>query len=110
MRGINKVFVTGNASGKISFHETGNGIPACSFCIASDRRSPDGPVTAWVKVNAYGAGLVGICRSRFSKGVYVVIEGELMNRDGKYGSVTEVRAKEVVFIQPEESYLMTGAG
>jgi hypothetical protein len=30
-----------------------------------------------------------------------LIEGELMNRDGAGGEVTEVRAKEIIFIDPE---------
>jgi single-stranded DNA-binding protein len=101
MRGINKVFVTGNASGKISYHATSSGVPACSFSIACDRRSQEGPpVTAWVRVNAYGRGLVNVCRSLFAKGVYVIVEGELMNREGQLGDITEVRAREVVFVAP----------
>jgi len=95
-KAINSVNISGNAAGKISYNETASGVPCCSFSIASDRRSSDGPpITAWVKINAYGPGLVGICRDLFEKGAYVIVSGELMTRDGLPGS--EVRAKEIVF-------------
>jgi single-stranded DNA-binding protein len=97
-KAINKVFISGNTAGRINFHETGNSTPACSFSIASDRRSPDGPITAWVKINAYGGGLVSICKKFFTKGGYVLIEGELMNREGQHGDLMEVRAKELIFL------------
>lgn len=98
MRGINHVVVSGNIGDRIVFRETGSGTAACSFSVASDRHTADGSVTAWVKVNVYGAGLVNLCRQRLGKGGYAIIEGELMNRDGQLGELTEVRAKEIVFI------------
>lgn len=99
MRGINKVLISGNVSGATAFNKTGSGTDACSFKIASDRRgSQGGSVTAWIKVNAYGEPLVAICKERLMKGIYVIVEGELMNRDGERGELTEVRAKEIVFI------------
>jgi single-stranded DNA-binding protein len=54
-------------------------------------------VTAYVKINIYSDALVDICRTRLLKGVYVIVEGELMNREGVHGEVTEVRAKEIIF-------------
>lgn len=98
MRGVNKVIISGNVSGNNVFNKTGAGVEACSFKLASDRRSPQGNVTAWVKINAYGEGLVRICKERLEKGVYVIVEGELMNREGTLGELIEVRAKEIVFV------------
>ena len=102
MRGLNKVIVSGNVTGAIDFGKTGNGLEVCGFHIASDRYASGGQVvTAYIKVNVYVDGLVRICRTRLIKGVYVLVEGELMNRDGPHGDLTEVRAREVVFWEKE---------
>lgn len=99
MRGINKVVFSGNIGGPGTFNDTGNGTPACSFKVASDRRAARGEtLTTWAKINAYGEGLVEICKLRVQKGVYVMIEGELMNRDGTTGELTEIRAREIIFL------------
>jgi len=99
MRGLNKVIISGNVGAQISFDNTASGTPACSFFLASDRYSSGGAVvSAWVKINVYGDGLVRICRSRLEKGGYVLVEGELMNRDGQLGELVEVRAREVIFL------------
>lgn len=98
MRGINKVIISGNVGGNIAFNQTPSGTDACSFQVASDRHTQTGMITAWVKINAYGENLVRLCRGRLSKGQYVLVEGELMNRDGVHGELTEVRAREVIFI------------
>lgn len=98
MRGINRAIVSGNVKGKITFSPTGSGTNACSFTLASDRHASGGVVTAWIKINAYGDGLVDICRRRLNKGVYVLVEGELMNRDGQMGELTEIRAKDIIFL------------
>jgi len=104
VRGINKVIVSGNVTGAIEFGKTNNGLEVCGFHIASDRHtSGGGIVTAFIKVNVYVDGLVRICRTRLVKGIYVLIEGELMNRDGQHGDLTEVRAREVIFLAKEEA-------
>lgn len=96
MRGVNRVVISGNVTDKIAYSSTGNGVPTCTFVLASDRYTRDSVVTAWVKINVYGK-LVEVCRTRLVKGRYVLVEGELMNRDGRLGELTEVRAKEVIF-------------
>jgi|WetSurMetagenome_2_1015567.scaffolds.fasta_scaffold08238_5 single-stranded DNA-binding protein len=99
MRGINKSILSGNVSGDINFSELPGGDPALSFSLASDRRSGDGgSVTVWVRVNVYIQPLIHICRERLHKGGYVLVEGELMNRDGVHGKLTEVRAREIIFM------------
>lgn len=101
MRGINKVVLAGNVSGGIKYHETTNGTPTCSFQVASDRHAQAGKVvTAWVKINVYGA-LVGVCSTFLKKGSYVIVEGELMNRDGQFKELVEIRARELVFVPVE---------
>jgi single-stranded DNA-binding protein len=98
VRGINRVIISGNISGRVSYNETSSGTPACSFSLASDRYASGSVVTAWVKVNVYGDGLVRTCSERLIKGLYVLVEGELMNRGGQTGELTEIRAKEIIFL------------
>ena len=103
MRGLNRVIISGNASDSAWFQTTGSGVPCATFRLACDRRGANKGevVTAWIKINVYGDALVEICRQRLHKGSYVIVEGELMNRDGATGEVTEVRAKEVIFTESD---------
>jgi single-stranded DNA-binding protein len=98
---MNLVAYSGNVSGKIEFAKTGGGTPVCTFHVASDRRTKDTVITCWAKINAYGHGLVEACRQKLVKGIYVVVEGELMNREGRLGELLEIRARRVDF--PSES-------
>lgn len=98
-KGINKVIVSGNCSDSAQYHSTDNGTPCATFKLASDRRGANkGEVlTTWIKINVYNEPLVRLCETRLRKGVYVIVEGELMNRKGIHGEVTEVRARELIF-------------
>lgn len=98
MRGINRVVVSGNLTGRTEYTRTDGGTDVCSFVLASDRPSKGKTVTAYVKVNVYLDGLVTACRDKLAKGCYLVVEGELMNRSTPTGKVTEVRAREIVFL------------
>lgn len=101
MRGINKVVVSGNVTGKIEYAQTSDArSEVCTFTLASDRHSSGGIVTAYVKVNVYIEGLVRLCRSKLEKGCYIIVEGELMNRTTPSGKLTEVRAWELLFLGP----------
>jgi single-stranded DNA-binding protein len=100
MRGINRVIVSGNATGKIDYSTTDQGGDVCTFVLASDRHSSGGVVTAYVKVNVYIEALVRLCRTKLDKGCYILVEGELMNRTTPSGKVTEVRAWELLFLAP----------
>jgi len=101
-RGINHVVIAGNCSDSARFHTTYNGAPCATFKLASDRRGVNkGEIlTTWIKVNVYSEALVDICEIRLKKGVYVIVEGELMNRESARDGeqLTEVRAREIVFI------------
>jgi single-stranded DNA-binding protein len=103
VRGINQVTISGNVKEKMSFASTANQTPACTFQLASDRHSSSGVVTAFVKVNCYGEGLVNACRAKLAKGVYVIVAGELMCRDGQLGDLVEVRAREIIFLPGQEA-------
>jgi single-stranded DNA-binding protein len=96
MKGINSVVISGNVGDRITIGRTGRGDPACSFSVASDAAPV--PTATWVRVSVYGPELVEVCRAHLTKGVYVLVEGELMNRAGKFGELTEVRARRVVFV------------
>ena len=103
MRGLNKVILAGNVTGKIDFAATDAGKQVCTFILASDRHGAGGVVTtAYVKVNVYLDGLVAACQSKLTKGCYLLVEGELMNRTTPSGKTLEVRAWEIIFY-PERS-------
>lgn len=104
MRGVNKVVISGNVGDRITYGSTTSGVPACSFSIASDRNDGREVITAWVRVNVYGEELVRDCREKLVRGVYMVVDGELMNREGKAGELTEVRAQELVFVEGKSTY------
>lgn len=93
---VNYVSISGNI-GKVEFAVTHSGNPVCNFQIASDRRSKESTVTAWAKVNVYSKSLVEVCRIKLRKGLWVLVEGELMNREGKLGELTEIRARKLLF-------------
>jgi single-stranded DNA-binding protein len=98
MLGVNAVYLGGNLSDSAKFRETGSGKPCCSFKMACDRRGVGGDtITVWVKVNVYVEPLVELCRTRLQKGLYLVVVGELMNRDGDRGELIEVRAQQLIF-------------
>lgn len=96
MKGINSVIISGNVGDRITIGKTGRGDSACSFSVASDAAPV--PTATWVRVSVYGDELVQVCRAHLVKGVYVLVEGELMNRAGRFGELTEVRARRVVFV------------
>ena len=93
MRGLNKVIVSGNVSEDVQFVQTSGSKEQtlCTFFLASDRHTQGQVVTAWIKINVYIEALVKLCRARLRKGVYILVEGELMNRG-------EVRARELIFL------------
>lgn len=100
MRGINRVIISGNVTGKIDFTHTDRGQNVCTFVLASDRPASGGVLTAYAKVNVYIETLVAACRGKLEKGCYILVEGELMNRNSPAGRMTEIRAWEVIFLGP----------
>ena len=98
MRGINRVTLAGNVTGDINSGTMRNGTRVCSFSLACDRHNRGEIITAFVRVNCYIDALTELVQTRLQKGDYVIIDGELMNRDGKMEELTEVRAREIVFL------------
>lgn len=99
MRGLNKIVISGNVGGRINSNHTKNGTKAYSFQLASDRHTKGVIITVWVKINVYRADLVNVCDAKLHEGCYVMVEGELMNRDlGEVRDIVEVRAHELIFI------------
>lgn len=98
MRGLNHTVISGNIS-KFWFGETSAGVLACGFNLASNQHSSRGTRTVWVKVNVYGE-FVNVCKTRLMKGLYVIVHGELMLREGQCCDHLEIRAHEVIFVSP----------
>lgn len=110
MRGLNRVIISGYVCEKINYGNTREGgAQACSFTLASSRVGQGKSVTAYIKINVYGDGLVGLCRSRLFRSAYLLVEGELMNRDGAVEELTEVRARELIFLAADEETQTEGA-
>jgi len=93
MSGHNQVLISGYVEGRLVSGTTGDGGEACSFSVAS---IDAGQKTTRVRVNAYGP-VAEQCEQESYAGSYCVIAGELMNRPGKFGKLTEIRAKKVEF-------------
>ena len=97
MKGINRVVIGGNVGQRLVFGETkSNKIPSCSFDVCID----DGKKIVWIAVNAYGQGMVEKCRRFVQKGRYVIINGELMSRAVKDMQKIEVKATDILVVEP----------
>jgi len=94
MTGQNQVLISGYVESRVLAGKTGDGGEACSFTVAS---GDSGQKTTHVRINAYGS-IAEQCEQESRVGVYCVIFGELMNRPGKFGKLTEIRAKKVEFV------------
>jgi len=90
----NQVLISGYVEGRVTSGNTGDGEEACSFSVAS---GDSGQKVTRVRINAYGA-VATQCEQESRVGAYCVITGELMNRPGKFGKLTEIRAKKVEFV------------
>ena len=95
-KGINRLSISGHVVRQISFDATPTGCPAGSFFLCSERPAEGRIVSVRVKVNVYGESLVSLCRVKAVSGAYVVVDGELMNRNGRSTELVEVRAHTVV--------------
>jgi len=92
--GTNQVLISGTVESRVLPGNTRDGGDACSFSVVS---GDSGQKTTRVRVNAYGS-VAQQCEKESRIGAYCVITGELMNRPGKFGKLTEIRAKKVEFL------------
>lgn len=97
MRGINKVVLSGHITGRGDYDEK-KGQLRCSFQVASDRHSHGDVITAVIRVNVFIDALARMCERKLTKDLYVIVEGELMNRGGQHEKLTEVRARQIIFV------------
>ena len=97
-RSINRVMISGDVEDRIHYGSTPSSTSACSFYLLA--HTPPFSDTR-VKINCYGAGLVNVCKRFLSVGSHVLIEGELLNRQDREGSV-EVRAHRIIFYNLNE--------
>lgn len=86
-----------NGSGTIVtdpvYNKTGAGGEACSFRIAVNQHHKP---TLFIRINVYG-GNASMCKKFLvKKGDFVVVDGELMNRQGRDEVLTEIRCHELV--------------
>ncbi len=95
-QGINRVSISGCVVGKINFDTTSTNEPAGSFFLHSERHKEAKIIAVRAKINVYGGQLVSLCRVKIVSGAYVVVDGELMNRNGRFEELVEVRAHTVV--------------
>jgi len=102
LKGTNVWHGSGNIASEVSYGRTGRGEAACNFRIIIEQAHKQ---LSFVRVNVYG-GNVEVCRLRdLSRGDYVIIHGELMNRQGNQTPgemLTEVRCLEIVIIGQQE--------
>lgn len=98
MRGINVVCLGGNVATPVVFGTTADGHACCGFSIIVERERADTRelLTTVIRVNVFVAALVQVCRQHVRKGVYVTVQGELMNRVVDGTNLLEVRAREVI--------------
>lgn len=85
----------------VQFSRTSKGYDVCTFTLDATRPGREGrEVTAYVKVNVYVKGLVESCKDRLDLvNSYVLVDGELMNRDLSRNDTTlYVRALDVLFL------------
>lgn len=90
----NLVSLSGYAGGRMVSGNTKDGGEAFSFRLESDDSGSGG---MRVRVNCYG-NVASDCKDNLDSGSFCHVVGELMNRPGKSGELTEVRAKRVVIV------------
>jgi hypothetical protein len=99
-RGLNRAVLSGTVL-EVLYSRTSKGYDVCTFTLETIRPGREGrEVTAHVKVNVYAPVLVDACKYRADfVNSYVLVDGELMNRDFSRGDMAlAVRALDVLFL------------
>jgi len=92
-KGTNSWDGSGNVASDVAYGKTGRGDEACNFRLAVEQSHKP---LLYIRVNVYGHN-ARVCRKReLAKGDFVVIDGELMNRQGHEDVLTEIRCREIV--------------
>jgi single-strand DNA-binding protein len=107
-----KLTIVGNLGRDPELRYTADGIPVCSFSVATSRRVPDGPngykdVPTWWRVTTWRK-LAENCQRFLAKGRRVLVEAEVVKahgyktRDGEVAASLEITADRVVFLSSRE--------
>ncbi len=106
-RGVNKVILIGNLGQDPELRYTGSGTAVCNLRIATNEsyKDRDGNLvdkTEWHNVVAWDR-LAEICNEYLQKGSQIYFEGSLQtrsweDRDGNTRYTTEVKAREMMFL------------
>lgn len=118
-RGVNKVILIGNLGQDPELRYTGNGTAVCNMRLATnesytDRDGNQVDKTEWHTVVAW-ARLAEICNEYLQKGSQVYFEGSLQtrsweDRDGNTRYSTEVKAREMMFLDGSRQGRGSGGG
>jgi len=118
-RGVNKVTLIGNLGDEPELRQTQAGTSVCNMSLATNESYTDSDGnevqnTEWHDVVAWGR-LGEVCNEYLSKGSQVYFEGKLQTRswdddDGNTRYSTEVKAREMMFLDSNRSGSPSGDG
>ena len=118
-RGVNKVILIGNLGQDPELRYTGSGTAVCNLRLATNESYKDSngelvEKTEWHSVVAW-ARLAEICGEYLKKGSQVYFEGSLQtrqweDRDGNTRYTTEVKAREMMFLDSNRQGAPAGDG
>ncbi len=118
-RGVNKVILIGNLGQEPELRYTGSGTAVCNMRLATNesytnRDGEEVQKTEWHNVVAWGR-LGEVCNEYLEKGSQVYFEGSLQtrsweDRDGNTRYTTEVKAREMMFLDSNRQGGPAGEG
>ena len=118
-RGVNKVILIGNLGQEPELRYTGSGTAVCNMRLATNesytnRDGEEVQKTEWHNVVAWGR-LGEVCNEYLDKGSQVYFEGSLQtrsweDRDGNTRYSTEVKAREMMFLDSNRQGAPAGDG
>jgi single-strand DNA-binding protein len=118
-RGVNKVILIGNLGQEPELRYTGSGTAVCNMRLATNesytnRDGEEVQKTEWHNVVAWGR-LGEVCNEYLEKGSQVYFEGSLQtrswdDRDGNTRYTTEVKAREMMFLDSNRQGAPAGDG
>jgi single-strand DNA-binding protein len=118
-RGVNKVILIGNLGQEPELRYTGSGTAVCNMRLATNesytnKEGEEVQQTEWHNVVAWGR-LGEVCNEYLDKGSQVYFEGSLQtrsweDRDGNTRYTTEVKAREMMFLDSNRQGAPAGDG
>ncbi len=118
-RGVNKAILIGNLGQEPELRYTGSGTAVCNMRLATNetytnRDGEEVQKTEWHNVVAWGR-LGEVCNEYLDKGSQVYFEGSMQtrsweDRDGNTRYTTEVKAREMMFLDSNRQGAPAGDG